>query len=120
MLNDVKTILAVFVVVILGSLAYVGYNHVLDKGRAEAKLECQQEKAKYETELQQKIKDLELALTQTAQASELKQQELGKTIRDIRNRLKNQPVSVVEAGQCMPTVIFIDSINKAISKANRE
>ena len=93
---------------------------MLDKGRAEAKLECQQEKAKYELELKQKISDLESALTETAQASELKQQELGKTIRDIRNRLKNQPVSIVEAGQCMPTVIFIDSINKAIAKANRE
>jgi flagellar biosynthesis component FlhA len=120
MLNDVKTILAVFVVVILASLAWLGYHHVLDKGRAEAKLECQQEKAKYEAELQQKIKDLEVALTETAQASEQKQQELGKTIRDIRNRLKNQPISIIEAGQCMPSVIFIDSINKAITKANRE
>ena len=120
MLNDVKTILAIFIIVILSSLGYLGYQHVLNKGRAEAKLECQEEKAKYELELQQKIKDLELALTETAQASEQKQQELGKTIRDIRNRLKNQPISVVENGQCMPTIIFIDSINKAISKANRE
>jgi hypothetical protein len=120
MINDVKTILAIFVIVILSSLAYVGYHHVLDKGRAEAKLECQQEKAKYEAELQQKIKDLELALTETAQASELKQQELGKTIKDIKSRLKNQPVTILENGRCVPTIIFIDSINQAISKANRE
>jgi ABC-type iron transport system FetAB ATPase subunit len=93
---------------------------VLERGRQQARLECQEEKQKYEMEVKQKIQDLETALQQTAAEGERKKQQLGKTIKEIKSKLNTQPVTIIENGKCMPSVIFLDSINEAISRANQQ
>ena len=69
-------------------------------------------------EVKQKIQDLETALQETAIEGERKKQQLGKTIKEIKSKLKQQPITIIENGKCIPAVIFLDSINEAISKAN--
>jgi len=120
MVNDVKAIIAGVIIAALSLLAYYGYNSVLEQGKQQARLECQEERQKYELEVKQKIQDLETALEQTAAEGERKKQELGKTIRDIKSKLKTQPITIIENGKCIPAVIFLDSINEAISKANNK
>jgi Tfp pilus assembly protein PilE len=118
MINDVKIIVGIIIIAVLSLLGYHSYNVVLERGKQEARLECQQEKQKYELEVKQKIQDLEIALEQTAMEGERKKQQLGKTIKEIKSKLKQQPITIIENGKCIPAVIFLDSINEAISKAN--
>jgi hypothetical protein len=120
MVNDVKAIVVIAIIVVLSMLGYYGYNVVYERGKQQAKLECLEEKQKYELEVKQKIQDLETALQQTAAEGERKKQELGKTIKDIKSKLKQQPITIIENGKCIPAVIFLDSINEAISKANNK
>jgi len=120
MLNDIKIIIGVLIFAVLMAVGYYGYNTVLERGRQQARLECQEEKQKYEMEVKQKIQDLETALQQTAAEGERKKQQLGKTIKEIKSKLNTQPVTIIENGKCMPSVIFLDSINEAISRANQQ
>jgi ABC-type iron transport system FetAB ATPase subunit len=120
MINDIKIIIIVIVLAGLALLGYYGYNSILEHGKQQARIECLEEKQKYELEVKQKIQDLEIALQQTAEQGERKKQELGKTIRDIKSKLKEQPITIIENGKCIPAVIFLDSINEAIFKANQQ
>ena len=120
MINDVKAIIGALIVVVLGISGYYGYSVILERGKQQARLECQEERQKYELEVKQKIQDLETALQQTAAEGERKKQELGKTIKAIKSKLNQQPITIIENGKCIPAVIFLDSINEAISKANNK
>ena len=68
----------------------------------------------------QKIQDLETVLQQTAIENQRKKQQLNNTIKEIRSKLNTEPITIIENGKCMPSVIFLDSINEAISRANQE
>jgi ABC-type iron transport system FetAB ATPase subunit len=120
MINNIKITITAIIIAVIAILSYFAYSAVYNRGMEQAKLECQQEKQKYELQVKQKIQDLETALQQTAIESERKKQELGKTIKDIKSKLSAQPITVIENGKCIPAVIFLDSINQAISKANQQ
>jgi ABC-type iron transport system FetAB ATPase subunit len=120
MINDIKIIITIVVLTAILITSYFGYKTVYNRGVEQAKLECDQQRQKYELEITEKIQNLESALQQTAEQSERKKQQLTNTIREIKSKLNTQPTTIIENGKCMPSVIFLDSINEAISKANQK
>jgi len=120
MINDVKVIISALILAIVLILGYFGYKTVYNRGVEQAKLECEQQRQKYEQQVAEKIQTLENALEQTAKQSETKKQQLNKTIREIKSKLNTQPITIIENGKCVPAVIFLDSINEAISRANQK
>jgi len=104
---------------IIASMLYL-HSSTLEAGKAQARLECQQENLQQLAKAEQKIQELETALTTAAQVGQQKQKDLAKYIKQAKTKLISEPVVVVENGKCIPATNFLDSINKAISKANQE
>jgi hypothetical protein len=118
MITDTKLfILAVFAAILLMGGIYF-HRTTLEAGKQQAALECMQQRSKEAELASNKITQLEQDLQQINLASQQRQKDLGKYIKQITDKLKNQPVAVIEGGKCVPTVIFIDSVNEAINKAN--
>jgi len=120
MLNDIKIIITIAAVIVLGLLAVFAYNKVYSRGYEQAHLECVEAKQKYEQELQDKITQLESSLTSTQQQANKKQQRLSRQIVTITEQLKTEPVTIVKNGECLPSPSFVDSISEAIMRANEK
>jgi hypothetical protein len=118
MFTNIKLItITVFTAILLATGAYF-HRATLEAGKQQATLECMQQRDKEAELAKNKIAQLEQDLEQISLASERRQKDLGKYIKQITDKLKNQPVVVIEGGKCIPTVNFTDSINQAINKAN--
>ena len=109
--------------IILAGLSISGYyvyNKVYTRGYNQAHLECEQAKQELQQQLQAKIIKLEQELSETQIRASKQQHRLDKDISKISKLLKNQPVTTVENGQCLPSEVFVDSINQAILRANEK
>jgi predicted PurR-regulated permease PerM len=120
MLNDIKIIISFIFVIALVALAGYGYTYVLEKGKHIAEQKCAEEKLEYQQQLQQKITELETQLSDISVQSTTKQKQLTKTINNIKQQVKKEPVTIIKNSECIPSENFINSINQAISKANQE
>jgi vacuolar-type H+-ATPase subunit I/STV1 len=118
MFTNIKLLtIAGFVAILLVTIAYF-HRATLEAGKQQAKLECMQERDREAQLARDKIAELEQNLKDINAASEQKQKDLGKYIKQITDKLKNQPVTVIENGKCVPAIIFIDTINQAVNRAN--
>jgi hypothetical protein len=120
MINDVKIIVAIASIIGLVVLGMFAYNKVYNRGYEQAHLACEQAKQELQQQLQQKITTLEQNLSETQARASEQQDRLGKDIGKISKLLKNQPVTVIENGRCLPSEVFVDSINQAILRANQK
>jgi len=120
MINDVKTIIALITAVILATGFYHTYKKAYSIGYQQAQVECVEAKQQLQEQLQEKITSLEQSLSQTQAKANERQNKLGKDISNITRQLKNQPITIVENGKCLPSEVFIDSINQAILRANEK
>lgn len=120
MANDIKAVISIVIFVGLAIAGFFVYNYIYNRGYEQAHLACEQEKQELQQQLQVKITKLEQSLSETqAQATE-QQSRLGRDIGKISKLLKNQPVTIVENGHCLPSEVFVDSINQAILRANQK
>jgi hypothetical protein len=120
MANDIKIIISIFIFVSLIISGFFIYNKIYTRGYEQAHLECVEARQKYEQELQDKITQLESSLATTQQQANKKQQKLTKQITEITQQLKQQPVTIVKNGECLPSPNFVDSIGEAIMRANQK
>jgi cytochrome c-type biogenesis protein CcmH/NrfG len=120
MLTNVKlVVVTIFVAILLATGAYF-HRATLEAGKQQARLECMEQRDKEAELARNKIAELEQDLQQINLASQQRQKDLNKHIKQITNKLKNQPVAVIEGGRCVPAVIFTDTINEAINKVNAQ
>ena len=89
MINDIKVIISALILAVVLILGYFGYKTVYNRGVEQAKLECEQQRQKYEQQVAEKIQTLETALQQTAEQSKRKKQQLTNTIREIKSKLNS-------------------------------
>lgn len=115
--NTKLIIIAVFVAILLAAGAYF-HRATLEAGKQQAKIECMEQRDKEAQIARDKIAQLEQDLQNISMASEQKQKDLGRYIKQITDKLKNQPVAIIEGGKCIPAIIFIDSVNQAVNRAN--
>ena len=120
MANDIKIVVSIFILVGLAIAGFFIYNKIYTRGYEQAHLECIEARQQYEQELQAKITQLESSLTITQQQASKKQQKLTKQITEITQQLKQQPVTIVKNGECLPSPSFVDSIGEAIMRANQK
>ena len=120
MANDIKIVVSIIIFVAITIAGFFIYNKIYTRGYEQAQLECKEAKQKYEQELQTKITELESSLTTTQQLAQQKQQKLGKQITEITQQLKQQPVTIIKNGECLPSPNFVNSIDEAIMRANEK
>jgi Tfp pilus assembly protein PilE len=120
MVNDIKIVISIFIIIVLGIIAFFGYNKIYNRGYEQAHLECVEARQKYEQELQEKITNLETSLITTQKLATTKQQKLSKQIQEISSKLKTEPIVIVKNGECLPSPSFVDSISEAIMRANQK
>jgi uncharacterized protein HemX len=120
MLTNIKlVVVTIFIAILLATGAYF-HRATLEAGKQQARLECMEQRDKEAELASNKIAQLEQDLQQINLASQQRQKDLNKHIKQITNKLKNQPVAVIEGGKCVPATILIDSVNSAIDKANAQ
>ena len=120
MANDIKAVISIVICVGLAIAGFFIYNYIYNRGYEQAHLACEQEKQELQQQLQQKITTLEQSLSETQSRANEQQDRLGRDIGKINKLLKNQPVTVIENGKCLPSEVFVDSINQAILRANEK
>jgi len=120
MANDIKAIISIIVLVALTISGFFVYNYIYNRGYEQAHLACEQEKQELQQQLQAKITKLEQSLSETQARASEQQDRLGRDIGKISKLLKNQPVTIIENGRCLPSEVFVDSINQAILRANQK
>jgi uncharacterized protein YlxW (UPF0749 family) len=118
--NDIKAVISIIMCVSLAIAGFFAYNYIYNRGYEQAHLACEQAKQELQQQLQQKITTLEQSLSETQARASEQQDRLGRDIGKISKLLKNQPVTVIENGRCLPSEVFVDSINQAILRANEK
>ena len=107
------------VVLVLAGLYWI-YNSIYSSGYQEAQLECQQKFAQLQKETNEKLFTLQAGLQNISGDLGIQQASMASDMSIILQTIRKKPTVVVKDGKCVPSQEFVNSINKAIDRANKK
>lgn len=107
------------VMLVLAGLYWI-YNSIYSSGYKAATIECDQKFAQLQKETNEKLFSLQTGLQNISGDLGVQQASLASDISTILQTIRKKPTVVVKDGKCVPSQEFVNSINKAIDRANKK
>lgn len=115
-----KLLVTAGIVLILSLVLGYGYRSAYNHGKLSAQEVCIKNMQTYQNEVKAKIVIIEANLAEIASITNNREKALGKDITKILEGVKKEPVVIIKEGVCTPSKNFIEGINQAIDRANKE
>lgn len=107
------------IILVLGVLYWI-YSSIYDSGYRAASIECDQKFAQLQKETNEKLFSLQSSLQNISGDLGVQQASLASDMSTILQTIRKKPTVVVKDGKCVPSQEFVNSINKAIDRANKK
>lgn len=107
------------IVLVLGALYWI-YSSIYNSGYRAASIECDQKFAQLQKETNEKLANLQADLQVVGGKLGVQQASLRSDMAKILTTVRQNAIIISKDGKCIPSPEFVDSINKAILRANQK
>lgn len=107
------------IVLVLGALYWI-YSSIYDSGYRSAQVECDKKFAQLQKETDERLANLQAGLQVLSGNLGSQQNAIRGDMAKILTTIRQQPIIISKNGKCEPSPEFVDSINKAILRANQK
>lgn len=107
------------VILVIGALYWV-YSSIYDSGYKQANIECTEKFQQYQKETDERLANLQADLQVVGGKLGSQQAGLRSDMAKILTTVRQQSIIISKDGKCIPSPEFVDSINKAILRANQK
>lgn len=104
---------------VLGAMYWI-YSSIRESGYREAQVECDQKFAQLQKETDARLINLQTDLQVLSGKLGSQQSALHVDMAKILTTIRQSPIIISKNGKCEPSDEFVDSINKAILRANKK
>lgn len=106
-------------VLVLAALYWI-YSSIYNSGYHTAQVECDQKFQQYQKETDERLANLQADLQVVGGKLGSQQAGLRNDMAKILTTVRQQSIIISKDGKCIPSPEFVDSINKAILRANQK
>lgn len=107
------------IMLVLGGLYWI-YHSIRESGYREAQVECQEKFHTYQREVNEKLSNLQHGLQNISGDLGTSTAILSSDMQNIAFGMRKQQNLIIKDGKCNPSQSFVDSINRAIDRANKK
>lgn len=117
---SMKLIAIVLAVILALGVLYWIYSSIRESGYQQAQVECQEKFQNYQKEVNEKLSHLQHNLQNLSGDLGASTASLSSDMQIIAHGMRKQQNLIIKDGKCSPSQSFVDSINKAIDRANKK